>query len=108
MGGVAQAQACNDLAFHALYGGCYCYTCCIRRKVRKRFNIEVSFDHPSFFFPQAAFTYMCIQLSSRLSSEREALRHGGNVTQKSGFWGDMYRVMHVETIVHMYTVAVVQ
>lgn len=51
---------------------------------------------------------MCIHLSSRLSSEKEALRHGGNVTQKSGFWGDIYRVMHVETIVHMYTVAVVQ
>ncbi len=107
MGGVAQAQACNDLAFHALYGGCYCYTCCIRRKVRKRFNIEVSFDHPSFFFPGAAFTYMCIHLSYRLSSEKEALCHAGNVTQKSGFWG-IYRVMHVETIVHTYTVAVVQ
>lgn len=39
-GEISQARACNDLAFHALYGGCYCYTCCIRRKVRKRFNIE--------------------------------------------------------------------
>ncbi|CAM6038906.1 unnamed protein product [Sphagnum compactum] len=39
-GEISQAQACNNLAFHALYGGCYCYTCCIRRKVRKRFNIE--------------------------------------------------------------------
>ncbi|CAN5960987.1 unnamed protein product [Sphagnum jensenii] len=39
-GKISQGHACNNLAFHALYGGCCCYTCCIRRKLRKRYNIE--------------------------------------------------------------------
>ncbi|KAL2649551.1 hypothetical protein R1flu_017679 [Riccia fluitans] len=38
-GGITQDQACHDLAFHALYLGCCFYTCCIRRRLRKRFNI---------------------------------------------------------------------
>jgi Cys-rich protein (TIGR01571 family) len=38
-GQTSQDSACQQLAFHSLYGGCYCYTCCIRRKVRQRFNI---------------------------------------------------------------------
>lgn len=38
-GETSQDTACHLLAFHSLYGGCYCYTCCIRRKVRQRFNI---------------------------------------------------------------------
>lgn len=46
----APDQACHNLAFHTLYGGCYCYTCCVRRKVRQRYNIPVSLVsrwHPS-------------------------------------------------------------
>jgi Cys-rich protein (TIGR01571 family) len=39
-GKISQGHACNNLAFHALYGGCCCYTCCIRHKLRKRYNIE--------------------------------------------------------------------
>ncbi|KAL3675146.1 hypothetical protein R1sor_025094 [Riccia sorocarpa] len=38
-GEITQEQACHDLAFHALYLGCCLYTCCIRRRLRKRFNI---------------------------------------------------------------------
>ncbi|KAG0621052.1 hypothetical protein M758_4G264700 [Ceratodon purpureus] len=39
-GKTSQDSACAQLAFHSLYGGCCCYTCCIRGKVRQRFNIE--------------------------------------------------------------------
>lgn len=38
----AEDSACSQLAFHSLYGGCCCYTSCIRRKVRRRFDIPVS------------------------------------------------------------------
>lgn len=41
----AQDSACCQLAFHSLYGGCCCYTCCTRRKVRQRFNIPVKISH---------------------------------------------------------------
>ncbi|XP_024390134.1 protein MID1-COMPLEMENTING ACTIVITY 1 [Physcomitrium patens] len=38
-GGTSEDSACSQLAFHSLYGGCCCYTSCIRRKVRRRFDI---------------------------------------------------------------------
>lgn len=38
-GQTSQDSACCKLAFHSLYCGCCCYTCCMRRKVRQRFNI---------------------------------------------------------------------
>ncbi|BBN12371.1 hypothetical protein Mp_5g19510 [Marchantia polymorpha subsp. ruderalis] len=38
-GEISQETACHDLAFHTLYLGCCLYTCCFRRKLRKRFNI---------------------------------------------------------------------
>jgi Cys-rich protein (TIGR01571 family) len=32
-------QACNDLMTYSLVFGCCCYTCCVRRKLRKLLNI---------------------------------------------------------------------
>ncbi|CAL9044932.1 cell number regulator 13-like isoform X1 [Musa acuminata AAA Group] len=36
---VSSAEACNDFMAYALVLSCCCYTCCIRRKLRKMLNI---------------------------------------------------------------------
>ncbi|CAL9124901.1 cell number regulator 13-like [Musa acuminata AAA Group] len=36
---VTSAEACNDLMAYSLILSCCCYTCCIRRKLRKMFDI---------------------------------------------------------------------
>ncbi|WOL18887.1 hypothetical protein Cni_G27684 [Canna indica] len=36
---VSSAEACNDLMAYSLILSCCCYTCCVRRKLRKMFNI---------------------------------------------------------------------
>lgn len=38
----ASGEACNELAAYSLFMSCCCYTCCIRKKFRKIFNIKVS------------------------------------------------------------------
>jgi hypothetical protein len=42
----ASAEACNELMAYSLILSCCCYTCCIRRKLRKMLNITVMI--PSF------------------------------------------------------------
>ncbi|XP_047311989.1 protein MID1-COMPLEMENTING ACTIVITY 1 isoform X2 [Impatiens glandulifera] len=37
---VSAAEACNDLVAYSLILSCCCYTCCIRRKLRKMLNIR--------------------------------------------------------------------
>ncbi|CAL9085745.1 unnamed protein product [Musa textilis] len=37
---VSSAEACNDLMAYSLILSCCCYTCCVRRKLRKVFNIR--------------------------------------------------------------------
>ncbi|KAH7441994.1 hypothetical protein KP509_03G065900 [Ceratopteris richardii] len=39
-GKVTPEDACNDFMTYSLILSCCCYTCCIRRKLRKRYNIE--------------------------------------------------------------------
>lgn len=39
-GKVTPEDACNDFMTYSLVLGCCCYTCCYRRKLRKRYNIE--------------------------------------------------------------------
>ncbi|KAG6475739.1 cell number regulator 13-like isoform X1 [Zingiber officinale] len=36
---ISSAEACNDLMAYTLVLSCCCYTCCVRRKLRKMFNI---------------------------------------------------------------------
>ncbi|CAA2963492.1 Hypothetical predicted protein [Olea europaea subsp. europaea] len=36
---ISSAEACNDLMAYSLVFSCCCYTCCIRRKLRKMLNI---------------------------------------------------------------------
>ncbi|XP_019709097.1 cell number regulator 13 isoform X2 [Elaeis guineensis] len=36
---VSSAEACNDLMAYSLILSCCCYTCCVRRKLRKMLNI---------------------------------------------------------------------
>ncbi|URE18238.1 PLAC8 family [Musa troglodytarum] len=36
---VTSAEACNDLMAYSLILSCCCYTCCVRRKLRKMFDI---------------------------------------------------------------------
>eukprot|EP00249_Psilotum_nudum_P022853 c28660_g1_i5 orf=690-1910(+) len=36
---LSQEAACNNYVFFSLFLACYCYTCCVRRKLRKRFGI---------------------------------------------------------------------
>ncbi|KAG9137705.1 hypothetical protein Leryth_019278 [Lithospermum erythrorhizon] len=36
---ISSAEACNDLIAYSLILSCCCYTCCIRRKLRKNLNI---------------------------------------------------------------------
>ncbi|MED6121325.1 hypothetical protein PIB30_029208 [Stylosanthes scabra] len=36
---ISSAETCNDLLAYSLILSCCCYTCCIRRKLRKMFNI---------------------------------------------------------------------
>ncbi|KAL2520389.1 Protein MID1-COMPLEMENTING ACTIVITY 1 [Forsythia ovata] len=36
---ISSAEACNDLMAYSLILSCCCYTCCIRRKLRKTLNI---------------------------------------------------------------------
>ncbi|XP_021618716.1 protein MID1-COMPLEMENTING ACTIVITY 1 isoform X1 [Manihot esculenta] len=44
-GEISRERAVNDLMAYAIFCGCCCYTCCIRRKIRHIFNIEGgSFD----------------------------------------------------------------
>eukprot|EP01018_Ginkgo_biloba_P001081 Gb_13422 [translate_table: standard] len=38
-GKISPERACNDLMTYSLVFGCCCYTCCIRRKLRKLLNI---------------------------------------------------------------------
>ncbi|GLJ37533.1 hypothetical protein SUGI_0762670 [Cryptomeria japonica] len=38
-GKISPEQACNDLMTYSLVFACCCYTCCIRRKLRKTLNI---------------------------------------------------------------------
>lgn len=37
----ASADACNELMAYSLILSCCCYTCCIRKKLRKKLNIKV-------------------------------------------------------------------
>lgn len=37
----AREQACSDLMTYSLLLGCCCYTCCIRRRLRRLFSIRV-------------------------------------------------------------------
>ncbi|XP_030932547.1 protein MID1-COMPLEMENTING ACTIVITY 1-like [Quercus lobata] len=39
-GKISRERAINDLMSYSLFCGCCCYSCCIRRKLRKLFNIE--------------------------------------------------------------------
>eukprot|EP00250_Pteridium_aquilinum_P024387 c29006_g1_i1 orf=991-2277(+) len=39
-GKVTPEDACNDFMTYSLVLSCCCYTCCYRRKLRKRYNIE--------------------------------------------------------------------
>ncbi|KAK9282991.1 hypothetical protein L1049_011218 [Liquidambar formosana] len=39
-GNISRERACNDLMAYSLFCGCCCYTCCVRTKLRKLFNIE--------------------------------------------------------------------
>ncbi|KAF7129599.1 hypothetical protein RHSIM_Rhsim10G0208400 [Rhododendron simsii] len=38
---ISSGEACNDLMAYSLVLSCCCYTCCIRRKLRKALNITV-------------------------------------------------------------------
>lgn len=40
---MSSAEACNELMAYSLILSCCCYTCCIRRKLRKTFNITGGF-----------------------------------------------------------------
>lgn len=37
---MSSGEACNELAAYSLFMSCCCYTCCIRKKFRKIFNIK--------------------------------------------------------------------
>ncbi|KAJ8490303.1 hypothetical protein OPV22_012024 [Ensete ventricosum] len=37
---LSSTEACNDLMAYSLILSCCCYTCCVRRKLRKMFNIR--------------------------------------------------------------------
>ncbi|XP_051139661.1 cell number regulator 13-like isoform X2 [Andrographis paniculata] len=37
---ISSAQACNDIMAYSLILSCCCYTCCIRRKLRRTLNIQ--------------------------------------------------------------------
>ncbi|KAK2973680.1 hypothetical protein RJ640_022137 [Escallonia rubra] len=39
---MSSAEACNELMAYSLIMSCCCYTCCIRRKLRKTLNITVT------------------------------------------------------------------
>ncbi|KAK2982489.1 hypothetical protein RJ640_026332, partial [Escallonia rubra] len=39
-GEITRESACNNLMAYSLFCGCCCYTCCVRRKLRKLWNIE--------------------------------------------------------------------
>lgn len=39
-GKISREHACNDLIAYSLFCGCCFYTCCVRKKLRKHFNIE--------------------------------------------------------------------
>ncbi|XP_010658232.1 protein MID1-COMPLEMENTING ACTIVITY 1 isoform X2 [Vitis vinifera] len=39
-GKISRERACNELMTYSLFCGCCCYTCCVRRNLRKHFNIE--------------------------------------------------------------------
>ncbi|XWS33893.1 hypothetical protein CRYUN_Cryun22dG0122100 [Craigia yunnanensis] len=40
---MSSAEACNELMAYSLILSCCCYTCCVRRKLRKAFNITGGF-----------------------------------------------------------------
>ncbi|KAJ6821899.1 cell number regulator 13-like [Iris pallida] len=40
---ISPAEACNDLMAYSLIFSCCCYTCCVRRKLRKMLNITGGF-----------------------------------------------------------------
>lgn len=40
---ISSAEACNDLMAYSLILSCCCYTCCVRRKLRKMLNITGGF-----------------------------------------------------------------
>ncbi|XP_038723721.1 protein MID1-COMPLEMENTING ACTIVITY 1-like [Tripterygium wilfordii] len=40
---MSSAEACNELMAYSLILSCCCYTCCVRRKLRKTFNITGGF-----------------------------------------------------------------
>lgn len=44
----AREKAINDLMAYSLLCGCCCYSCCVRTKLRKNFNIEVSSSQISY------------------------------------------------------------
>ncbi|XP_059666785.1 protein MID1-COMPLEMENTING ACTIVITY 1-like [Cornus florida] len=39
-GEITRERACNDLMAYSLLCGCFCYTCCMRGKLRKLYSIE--------------------------------------------------------------------
>lgn len=39
-GKISPEEACNNVMTYSLMFCCFCYTCCFRRKLRKRFNIQ--------------------------------------------------------------------
>ncbi|KAG8651500.1 protein MID1-COMPLEMENTING ACTIVITY 1 isoform X5 [Manihot esculenta] len=44
---LTRERAVNDLMAYAIFCGCCCYTCCIRRKIRHIFNIEMESSYYS-------------------------------------------------------------
>ncbi|XP_015877438.3 protein MID1-COMPLEMENTING ACTIVITY 1 [Ziziphus jujuba] len=39
-GKISRERAINNLMGYSVFGGCCCYSCCIRKKLREHFNIE--------------------------------------------------------------------
>ncbi|KAJ4775364.1 PLAC8 family protein [Rhynchospora pubera] len=40
---ISSGEACNDLMAYSCFLSCYCYTCCVRRKLRQKFHIRGGF-----------------------------------------------------------------
>ncbi|KAL5173111.1 Protein MID1-COMPLEMENTING ACTIVITY 1 [Glycine soja] len=66
---ISSAETCNELMAYSLILSCCCYTCCIRRKLRKMLNIRYSlefsviwrlvFSFSSIFYVLLAIDILC-------------------------------------------------
>lgn len=63
----ASAEACNDLMAYSLILSCCCYTCCIRRKLRKMLNITVML--PSFGIKITSCALIYVRCTCRYSDK---------------------------------------